>query len=397
MGMEKLKAVISEEEIIDYIAALVAIPSYSRLKNQEMEIAGYIHRTFLKEGIDSRLIEVKKGRYNIIATLKGEGGGKTLLLTGHTDTVPAYDMKDPFKLNIKGNKLYGRGVADMKGSLACMIFSMIAIKRAKVKLKGDILFAGVIDEEEGSSGTIDLIERGIKADAAIVGEPSNLNLCVAHRGLEWFEFQFHGKTVHGGKQSEGINAILKASDFIQRCEEKLMPKIIDETHNIIGFSSMNYGTIQGGTQPSTVPGDCTLKIDRRWVPGVDYEQVVKDFEDVIAELKNEDKNFDCSFKVMKESRMKEGYIHEAMEIDLKHPILSMLRKSTETVQNKTPETTFFPAWTDGGLLSSYAKIPTIVFGPGDLKSAHSAGEYLAKDQILPATLIYALVAMDVSK
>ena len=397
MELEKLKSVLSEEEIIDYIAALVARPSYSGLKNQEKEIAELIHHSFTIEGIHSELIEVEKGRFNIIATLKGQGGGKTLLLTGHTDTVPPYDMEDPFTLKTQGNNLYGRGVVDMKGPLACMIFSMIAIKRARIKLKGDIIFAGVIDEEEGSLGTIDLIEKGIIADAAIVGEPTNLDLCAVHRGLEWFEVHFRGKTVHGGKQSEGINAIVKASDFIQHCEEKLMPKILNETHDIIGTSSMNYGTIQGGTQPSTVAGDCTLKIDRRWVPGVKYEEVVAGYEKIIEELKQEDEKFDCTFNVMEESVMKHGYVHEAMEIDLNHPIISIIRENTKSVINKTPETTSFPAWSDGGLLSSYAKIPTIVFGPGDLETGHSNNEHLKKNEVLPGTLIYALTAVDFCK
>lgn len=394
MELEKLKSMISEEEIIDFITALVAIPSYSGLENQEKAAAEYIHKTFLKEGIHSQLIEVKKGRFNVIGALKGTGGGETLLLTGHTDTVPPYDMSDPFTLIEEKGNLYGRGVVDMKGPLACMIFSLIAIKRAELELKGDVIFAGVIDEEEGSLGTIDLIEKGIRADAAIVGEPTDLQICAAHRGLEWFELEFHGKTVHGGKQSEGINAILQASNFIQQCEDELMPKILEETHPLIGTSSMNYGTIQGGTQPSTVAGKCVLEIDRRWVPGVRYGEMVKDFEKLIEDLKQKDPKFQCDFQVMAESVMKEGYIHEAMEIDLNHRILSIVKEKTESIIAETPEITAFPAWSDGGLLSGYSKIPAIVFGPGDLKTAHSKNEHLKKSQVLPGTLIYALTAVD---
>lgn len=395
--LEELKKEISEEEIINCIVQLVAIPSYSGLENQEKEIAHHIHDLFMKEGIHSELVEVEDGRYNVIAKIQGNGNGKTILLTGHTDTVPAYDMEKPFEIQQKDDKLYGRGVVDMKGPLACMIYSMIAIKRAGIQLKGDIIFAGVIDEEEGSLGTIDLIEKGIAADIAIVGEPTALDICVAHRGLEWFEIHFHGKAVHGGKQSEGINAIIKASNFIQKVEEKLIPKIEKETHPIIGGSTMNYGTIRGGTQPSTVAGDCVLKIDRRWVPGVRYENIIKEYEDIIEELKREDKDFKCTFKVMDESVMKNNYVHEAMEINLDHPIINIVKEKTQTLINKIPNITFFTAWSDGGLLSSYAQIPTIVFGPGDLESAHSADEHLEKNQVLPATLIYSLIAIEVCK
>lgn len=229
-----LSSVISEKEVIDFIGELVSIPSYHGIKNQETEVANKINELFEKEGIESEIIHVADGRCNVIANLKGTGNGKTLLLTGHTDTVPPYDMESPFILKNDDGKLFGRGVVDMKGPLACMIYSMIAIKRAKIELKGNIIFAGVIDEEEKSLGTIDLLEKDIKADAAIVGEPTNFEACVAHRGLEWFELYFQVKTVHGGAQKLGVNAIVKASDFIQRAEEKLAPKIMNETHPING-------------------------------------------------------------------------------------------------------------------------------------------------------------------
>lgn len=392
-----LKNVVNKEEIINFISDLVKIPSYNQIKGQETEVAKYIHNTFINEGIDSKLTHVADGRCNVIAKIEGRGNGKTLLLTGHMDTVPPYDMENPFKVRREDNKLIGRGVVDMKGPLACMIYSMIAIKRADVKLNGDIIFAGVIDEEEKSLGTIDLIEKGIKADAAIVGEPTNLDICVTHRGLEWFEFHFHGKTVHGGKQSEGINAILKSSNFIQKIEEELVPKIKEEIHPIIGSSSMNYGNIKGGTQPSTVAGECILKIDRRWVPGIKYEDIVKEYQNIINELENEDEEFKCTLKVMDESVMKEGYVHEAMEIDINHSIINIVKNKTKEIHNKTPNITYFPAWSDGGLLSSYGKIPTIVFAPGKLETAHSKNEQLEIDQILPATLIYSMIAIEFCK
>ncbi|WP_326907564.1 M20 family metallopeptidase [Sedimentibacter sp. MB31-C6] len=390
--ISKLQEVIKEKEVIDFIGEVVKIPSYNGIDNQETEVAKCIHNLFTKEGIESELIPVCDGRSNVTAKIKGNGSGKKLLLTGHMDTVPPYDMLNPFELKNDGDKLYGRGVVDMKGPLVCMIFSMIAIKRANIKLSGDIIFAGVIDEEEKSLGTIDLIENGIKADAAIVGEPTNLDICVAHRGLEWFELYFEGKTVHGGAQKEGINAILKASNFIQRVEEKIIPEIEKETHPIIGTSSMNYGTINGGTQPSTVAGECILKIDRRWVPGIKYEDMVKEYQDVIDEISREDDKFNCTLKVMDVSIMKEGYVHEPMEIDVNHPIVNITKSLTEEVFNKVPELTYFPAWSDGGLLSSYANIPTIVFAPGSLKTAHSANEQIDIKQIFPATIIYSLIA-----
>lgn len=393
--LSNLKGVVSENEIIKLISELVKIPSYNGIVYQETNVARYIHNVFLKEGIESEIIPVSDGRCNIIGKIKGEGNGKTLLLTGHMDTVPPYDMPgNPFEIRREDDKLFGRGIVDMKGPLACMIYSLIAIKRANVKLQGDLIFAGVIDEEEKSLGTIDLIERGIKADAAIIGEPTNLDICVAHRGLEWFEFRFQGKTVHGGKQKEGINAIVKASNFIQRLEEKLLQEIEKEIHPLIGTSSMNYGTINGGTQPSTVAGECVIKIDRRWVPGIKYTDIVKQYQDIIDELSNDDEKFKCNINVMDSSKMKEGYVHEAMETDINHPIIDIVRARTKDILDKKPDITYFTAWTDGGLLCSYANIPTIIFAPGDIETAHSAIEQIDINQILPATIIYASIAIE---
>lgn len=393
-NLEKIKSSISESEVVEIIKKLVEIPSYPGIENQETKVAQCIKGIFEKEGISANVIPVTEGRCNVIAKLKGTGNGKSLLLTGHIDTVPPYDMKDPCTLKVDGNKLYGRGTVDMKGPLSCMIASMIAIKRSKIVLDGDLIFAGVIDEEEGSEGTIALLEEGLSVDGAIVGEPSDMDICVAHRGLEWIEFHFKGKTVHGGKQSEGINAISKASDFIQNIKENVIPEIYSNNHSIIGTSSMNYGTIEGGTQPSTVAGNCILKIDRRWIPGEKYQDVLKQYQDVIDEMAKKDPKFRCEMKIMDESVMRKGYVHEALETDTKHPLVTITKNLTSKIYIKQPKLTFFPAWSDGGLLSSYGNIPTIIFAPGDLESAHSSEEFIDKTQIYPATLIYATIAID---
>lgn len=394
--LNQIQSFISQDEVIQIIKKLVEIPSYSGIKNQETEVAVKIKDIFDKEGILSEVIHVEEGRSNVIAKIKGKGNGRSLLLTGHTDTVPPYGMEDPCILKKKKDRLYGRGTVDMKGPLACMIAALISIKRANIELDGDLIFAGVIDEEEGSLGTIDLLESNIvaNADAAVVGEPTDLDICVAHRGLEWIDFEFIGKTVHGGKQEEGINAILKASNFIQKIQKNVKPKIYAKTHPIIGTSSMNFGTIKGGTQPSTVAGNCLIKIDRRWVPGEKYEDVLKEYQDVIDEMSKEDPQFKCEMKIMEESVMKEGYVHEAMEIDLNHPIVNLTKEIIKDIQKKDADLTYFPAWTDGGLLSSYGDIPTIIFAPGDLESAHSSEEFIDKNQVYPATLIYALLAIE---
>ncbi|HBH13668.1 MAG: Acetylornithine deacetylase [Clostridiales bacterium 38_11] len=384
---------VSEEEIVALMRELIRRPSHPGVENQETAVAEYIHEFFSKEGIKSELLPVQEGRKNVTAVIKGKGIGKNLLLTGHTDTVPPYDMPDAFELRPDGNHLIGRGSNDMKGPLACMIMAMIAIKRAGIQLDGDLMFAGVIDEEEKSLGTIDLIERGIKADGAIVGEPTDLDICIAHRGLEWFEFDFEGKAVHGGKQKEGINAILKASNFIQLMENKIVPLLDNRKHPLTGTSTMNYGTIKGGTQPSTVAGNCKIQIDRRWIPGEKYEDILQEYEDALVELREKDPEFKCNMTVMDVSVMKEGYVHEAMEIDRDHKLVEALLNASEEISEHRPAITYFTAWSDGGLLNHYAKISTLVCGPGDLETAHSKDEFINIKQLIPAVKIYVLTAL----
>lgn len=385
----EIEPYITQDEIIKIIKELISIPSYPGIDSQETNVARYFHKLFESEGIPSEVVHVVDGRCNIIAKLTGSGNGNTLLLTGHTDTVPIYDMKEAITPYIKDDKLFGRGSVDMKGPLACMALSMIAIKRSGITLDGNVIFAGVIDEEHKSEGTIDLINKGLKADAAIVGEPSNLDICVAHRGLEWIEIVFKGETVHGGKQSKGVNAIDMAVAFMNSVNEKL-PLYIEKTdHEIIGKGSFNFGKIYGGSQPSTVPGECCIQLDRRWLPGEKYEDIMDQFKNIAEDLSKNIKNFKCDIRVMNESLMRDGYVHEAMDINLDHDIIKITSDVTKGVLGRKPEKTFFPAWSDGGLLSSYAKIPTIIFAPGDIETAHSALEHININQLYPAVSIYA--------
>jgi len=393
-AMREISRYLKEEEIVSLISELVRIPSYKGVEGQETEVARCIHHFFQNQGIESELVHVKDGRYNVIARLRGNGRGPSLMLTGHMDTVPPYDMEEPFQPKIENGRLIGRGSTDMKGALGCMIMAMVAIKRASVTLKGDIIFAGVVGEESDCQGTMALLENGFSADAAVVGESTNLDVVVGHRGLEWLEFTFYGKAVHGGKQSEGINAIDHAMMFGTKLKQKLVPELARRTHPIIGESSMNFGVIKGGTQPSTVAHKCILQIDRRWVPSEKYKDVIKEYQDILDLMHQRDPEFNGIMRSLTtDIEVKYPFVCEAMEIDTKHPLVMAAEKIVCVVIKKKPELTTFSAWTDAGLLCSRGGIPTIVLGPGDIESAHTANESLDISQILSCTLIYAGLCM----
>jgi acetylornithine deacetylase/succinyl-diaminopimelate desuccinylase family protein len=391
---EKLSAVISEEELKDKIMDIVRIPTYLGVPGQETPAAEYVKSICDAEGIECTVQEVEDGRSNVYARLKGTGGGKTLLFNGHLDTVDLQNMPKGCEPWIEDGKIYGRGTSDMKGPDICMLMAMVALKRAGIKLPGDVLFCGSADEEMNSIGAIDAIKKGIKADGAVIGEPTDFGICTAHRGLEWYEFHFIGKTVHGGNQAEGINAIFQAMKFVQAVKDELAPAVFARKHPILKEATVNVGIIKGGTGLSTVPGDCTVWVDRRFLPAEKYEEVGKEFQDILDKLAAEDPTFKCEMKVMDVSVMKPGYVHMPMETDRKDPIVLSAKKAVSEALEEEPNVTFFPAWTDAGLFRTYAGIPTIVYGPGLLANCHSGREFIPLEHLKKGCLAYALIAAD---
>jgi len=383
---------VSKQELFELASELIKIPSYSGLEKQEDEIAAYMHDYLKKEGIEVSLIEVIKYRPNLIAKIKGLKERPSLMLTGHSDTVPPYGMnKNSFSGEISGGKLYGRGSCDMKGALACMIMSLVSIKRSGYNLKGDLYFAAVINEELKSEGTEHIVKNGPKTNTAIVGEPTALEIAVGHRGLEWIKITVIGKTTHGGTPQSGVNAISKAAKLINRIEEELIPKFKERNHPILGEPSLNFGVIKGGDQPSSVAGKCVIQIDRRWIPGESLKQVYDELNDLIQKMKNEDKDFNAEIKpYFENSKM---MVHKYMEIDSKHLIIKDLSSSIEKILNRKSKIVSFPAWTDAALLSNYANIPSVIFGPGNLKNAHSENEFIELEQLYNAYKIYTLTSL----
>ncbi len=392
--MEKtLRSHIREDRLVDMTSEMIKIQSYAGIPLQETPVARYIKSVFDAHDIPCFLKEVADGRCNVIATLDSGCPGKTILLNGHMDTVEPNDMVDAFVPKIVDGLLYGRGTSDMKGPLAAMIEAMLVLKETGALKKGKVIFTGVLDEEHNSIGTIDLLESGITADAAIVGEPTSLEIQTAHRGLEWYKFHFVGKTVHGGAQQEGINAIAKAVDFINAMEADLIPKVMAKTHPLLKEATVNYGVIHGGTQLSTVAGECDLYVDRRFLPDETYEGVADEFRNLLDQLAKKDPKFKCEMSVTEESKMKDGYVHLPMEIPLDHKLVQFCKDAATVALEKEPTFGFFPAWTDGGLLYGYGKIPTLVFGPGIVECCHSKDEHIPIEHLPKAALVYALTAV----
>ncbi|MEI6309299.1 MAG: M20 family metallopeptidase, partial [bacterium] len=386
---ERVVQSITAAEILALAKELIAIPSHFEASGKEREVAEAIRCFFQKEGISSWLEATEGNRPNVFARL-GEGQGPVLLWCGHTDTVPPGEYEgDPYRGEVKEGFLFGRGAVDMKSSLACAMVALAGLKRAGISLCGQVLFAALADEEGASAGARALLRSGLRADGAVVGEPTGLTPCLGHRGLEWFQIEFRGVPLHGGRQQEGVNAITLAGRFLHRLEDDLLNALAERRHPWLGPSTLNYGRIEGGTQPSTVAGRCLLQLDRRWIPGESQESALVELQDLLDRLQTEDPSFQTTLRIMENSRMEEGMVHEAFWMDPDQPLARCAKESAARVLGKEMAFSAFPAWSDGGLLAAYGGIPTVILGPGQLSSAHSPHESIDISQLLPASLILA--------
>lgn len=384
------------DEIVDLTSELVRIPSHSEVPDREAAVGEFIYNWALSNGFAAKKEQVEGKRNNIYIYVDGTGDGRNLLLNGHIDTVPSFEMTiDPFDPVIKDGSLYGRGTNDMKGGVACMLMALLVLKRAGVRLKGDVMFTAVCGEEEESDGTeIFALNEKRHFDGAIVGEPSGYMYSLGNRGLEWIEIKFMGKTMHGGQAHLGINAIAKASKFIERVATDLEPKIKSRVDEYIGPGVMNYGKIFGGDMPSTVAGECTLQLDRRYLPGETPESVVQEYQDIIDALHEEDPDFNATISLMPNGQMKMLH-HAPAAADPEAEINKCVeRVICEYLNVDAAPLNRCRGWTDAGILSTYMNIPTAIFGPGQLENSHTKDEHVAVEMLHNFVTFYANIAVD---
>lgn len=393
---EKVRRAVKKNEIESLVKRLVSIESHCDVPTREKEVAEFLNDYLGREGVPTKLRKVGKDRPNVIATIKGTtGGGRSLMLNGHTDTVPAYEMDmKPFTPRVTGGRLYGRGALDMKGGLGAMAMALVAIDRARIELQSDLVLTAVVGEELRSEGTEDIVVRGPKTDAAIVGEPTDLEIQPSHRGLEWLEVHFTGKAAHGGQASRGVNAITMAAKFINTIDTELMPRLESRKSRSTLPPTLNIGVIKGGQQPSSVADKCVVRIDRRWIPEESLDTVFEDIYDVFDSVKKNCPWFKAKLK--RDTSNMKTMTHVPNVVEKSHPVVRTLKDSVGRATGKRPKVTTFWGWTDAALLTHFAKTPAVVFGPGGA-GAHSRTEYVKTDHLKICTNVYASTAIDMCK
>jgi acetylornithine deacetylase/succinyl-diaminopimelate desuccinylase len=244
--LQEVSACFSDEEILATTIDLVRLGQHRGEPGHETAVAEYIDRLLTSEGIETELQEVRPGRPNVIGVLHAMDDGPRLMFNGHTDAVPPGTMDRPFERRGEDGILYGRGTCDMKGGLSAQLCAVISLRRAGVRLAGDIIFFGVIAEEDGTSlGSLQVVEKGSKADMVVVAEPTGLRVAVAHKGFDYYRVEVDGVAGHWSRPENGINAIYRASGIVTAIEQDLVPRLALTSHRLLGAASINVSSIIG--------------------------------------------------------------------------------------------------------------------------------------------------------
>ncbi|SDJ26305.1 M20 family metallopeptidase [Salimicrobium halophilum] len=381
-------------EVEELLFEMIKIESHQETEGHEQRFAEFLKDYLEKEGVVVELREVVDGRCNLIATVEGDDPGPVLMLNGHMDTVPPYDMEHPFQPYLENGRIYGRGSVDMKGALAAMTVVTKDIYQNRENMRGTLLFTATIGEENYSPGAYELVKDGVRADYAIVGEPTNMEIGIAHKGVVWGEAIFEGEAVHGSTPFKGINAIYKATDWIQKVRRDYLPRIRQNRHALLGESTMNIGEISGGTRPVIVPARCEVKFEQRLLPGEKESDVIDGLQQMIEELKQEDPEMKG---VVHESAVFNGVPHRSLETDSNSRIVHSLKRAYSKEFDQDTEVIGLGFWTDGALFGEVDGVDVVVCGPGDIAQAHSDNEFIDRDQLQAAYRMYYDVVTDVCK
>jgi acetylornithine deacetylase/succinyl-diaminopimelate desuccinylase family protein len=338
----------------------------------ETAIARYIKAWLEHRDVESHWIEPTPGRPSVVGVVRGTGGGgRSLMFNGHIDTVTllGYDG-DALSGNIAHGKLYGRGSADMKCGVAA---ALSALERAKsLRLRGDVIFAGVADEEANSIGTEQILAAGWTADAAIVSEPTNLEIVHAHKGFVWLEVDIHGVAAHGSRPDLGVDAIAKAGNFLVELSghaEHLKQHGKADPH--VGRPSVHASLVKGGEEISSYPALCTISLEYRTIPGQSSTSVQEEIEDLLKGIAARDPDFKYDVRTT--------FKRSPFSIPVDSHLATLAGRHVGKALGHEPVFRGEPFWTDCALLAD-AGIPCLLWGPkGD--GFHAKEEWVDVESI----------------
>ena len=371
------------DELQSLVCELVAIesvnPDLVASGSGESNIAQFVASWLKEAGFSVEIVEPVPGRPSVVGVARGSGGGTSLMLNAHMDTVGAGGMARAFDPVVTNGRVYGRGSYDMKGSLAAIMIA--AREAAKLRLKGDLMVAAVADEEVASFGTSAVAER-FHADAAIVTEPTELRLCLAHKGFVWLEVETLGLAAHGSRPDLGVDAIARMGRILTGLTDLDRHLRAGKGHVLLGSGSIHASLIEGGQELSTYPAHCVAKLERRTVPGEDGASTLREIEDVIAGAHAADPALSASARVTLERPPSEVGADEAVSTAVARAAAAALGRAAEVIG--------VPYWMDMALLNA-AGTPTVAFGPSG-EGEHADVEWVDVSSLEKCVEVYVRAA-----
>jgi acetylornithine deacetylase len=330
-------------------------------------------------GFDVQLLEGVPGRPNVVARV-GPADAPALMFNGHLDVVGVEGMTHaPFDGAILSDRVFGRGSADMKGGIAAMCAA--AATAASSESDRQVLITAVVDEEYESLGMRALLASGIRAEMAVITEPTRLAICPAHRGFAWFDVAVKGRAAHGSRYDVGVDAIMHAALLLGELDLLEQTRAAGPIHPLLGRGSLHASTIQGGVGMSTYPERCSVAIERRTIPGESAEKALLEITDACARVQARRPHF--------EARVTLRTAQLPSDVPIDAPIVKRLADAI-AAEGAPIRIEGLSAWTDAALLNE-AGIPTVCFGPGDIALAHAAEEFVPIEEIERAKSVLARV------
>jgi acetylornithine deacetylase len=358
---------VSEAELAALTGDLVAIdstnPDLVPGGVGEAAIARFVAGWLTAAGLETEIHDLGPARANVVATVRGSGGGRSLMLNAHMDVVGAGGMAEPWTPRIENGRLYGRGAFDMKASLAAIMLA--AREAATLGLRGDVIVTAVADEEFASIGVQDIVHR-LHADAAIVTVPSGLDLHVAHKGFVWLEVETFGAAAHGSLPEEGVDAIAKMGLVLTGLDALARELQSRPGDPLVGPPSVHASLIQGGQELSTYPDRCLLSVERRTIPGETVAAVEAEIAAILARARKTDPAFRAEQRTL--------LVRDPFAVSPDEPIVTLARRHVARVRRSEPPLTGTGGWMDSAYLAA-AGIPTVIFGP-DGDGAHADVEWV---------------------
>ena len=381
-----------------FLADLIRTPSVNPPGN-EGAVAALMTAKLSALGLETMTVEAAPGRPSVIGKLAGSGNGPTLLLNGHMDVQPPghHWTRDPFAATIEGRRMYGQGAMDMKAGLAAIVYALEYLKDTGCRLAGDVIVTAVADEVCGGHlGTGYLVGEGlVRADMAVVCEPTGDTVRVAHRGALWLEIGVSGKSAHGGRPWLGVNAVSKMARIIAAIEDELVPSLQERTHSLLPAPTINIGSIEGGTKVNLVADHASIQIDRRMVPGEDADAAEAEVVNLCRAFCSADTE-DWSVNVKRLMHVTPG------EISADAPIVKACQSAHRTVTGEEAVIGSTAGFEDAHFLLE-AGIPTAMYGPyrrternedPHFTSSGMADESVDLDDVARAARIYAQLMID---